>query len=326
MEKIKIIMDVDTGIDDAIAICLALGNESFEVLGLTTTYGNRPIEATTENTLKILELIGKEDIPVARGADKPIVKPYNPPEFSVVHGRDGLGDMKPPLPMPKIKPIEMSAVEFMAQQLKNSQEPITLVPVGPMTNVAALILAHPELKPKIKQVVLMGGSTLKGNVTFVSEANIMADPEAAHILFDSGLKLFMTCLDATWKGYISFEELDEYKKNGNPLSDKILGMCGIYEEHYKLRMKNPGIAMHDSLALAWLAKPELVKSADYYVTVDIDGRYTYGMTVTDVHNTLHKQPNATVSLDVDREPFICMIKDAIALLNEEKQNRTEQEN
>ena len=319
MEKIKIIMDVDTGIDDAIAMCLACGNENFQVLGFTTTYGNRRVETTTENTLKILELIGKENIPVAVGADKPIVRPYNPPEFSIVHGKDGLGDLENPLPTPKIKPLEISAVEFMAQTLMQASEPITLVPVGPMTNVAALILAHPELKSKIKQVVLMGGSTLKGNASFVSEANIMADPEAAHILFKSGIKLYMTCLDATWNGYISFAELDEYKQNGNWLSKIICDMCGIYEEHYRIRMKNPGLAMHDSLALAWLIKPELVKSEDYYVTVDINGRHTYGMTVTDINHTTGIAPNATVSLDVNRQPFIQMIKDAIASLAAAKQ-------
>lgn len=318
MEKIKIIMDVDTGIDDAIAMCLACGNEHFEVLGFTTTYGNRRVETTTENTLKILELIGRQDIPVARGADKPIVKEYNPPEYSIVHGKDGLGDMENPLPTPKTKPLEISAVEFMAQTLRASESPITLIPVGPMTNVATLLMAHPELKSKIQQIILMGGSTLQGNASPVAEANIISDPEAAYILFNSGVKILMTGLDATWKGYISFDELHEYKNNGNWLSNIICDMCGIYEEHYKLRMKNPGLAMHDSLAVAWAAYPQLVKSEDYYVTVDTNGRYTYGMTVTDVHNILRKTPNATVAMDVDRKPFIQLIKDAIENLSKQK--------
>ena len=318
MDKTKIIMDVDTGIDDAIAMCLALGNEAFEVLGFTTTFGNRKVETTTENTLKILELVGRQDVPVAKGAAKPLVKKYNPPEFSVVHGKDGLGDIKNPLPAPKIQPVDMSAVEFMADCLRKSDTPVTLVPVGPMTNVATLLMAHPELKSKIDRVVMMGGSTMKGNASPVSEANIMADPEAAYILFNSGVKIYMTSLDATWNGYISFEELEEYKNNGNWLSDILCDMCGVYEEHYKLRMKNPGLAMHDSLALAWIVNPKLVTSEDYYVTVDINGRYTYGMTVTDVHNVMGKEPNTTVSLDVDRVPFIDMIKDAIKVLADKK--------
>ncbi len=317
MEKIKIIMDVDTGIDDAIAMCLACGNEKFDVLGFTTSFGNRRIEVTTENTLKILELIGKTDIPVAVGAKRPIVKEYNPPEFSIVHGFDGLGDMKNPLPKPQTKPIDKSAVEFMADTLRSSDEPITLVPVGPMTNVATLIMAHPELMPKIKQVMLMGGSTMRGNASPVAEANILADPEAAYILFKSGVKISMACLDATWKGYIGFDELEDFKNN-NWLTKELYNMCGIYAEHYRDRMKNPGIAMHDSLTLAWLADPTLVKSEDYYVTVDINGRYTYGMTVTDVRNVLHKKPNATVSLDVDRERFIKMIVDACENLANKK--------
>ena len=165
MEKIKIIMDIDVGIDDAIAMCLALGNEKFEVLGFTTTFGNRKVDVTTENTLKILELVGRTDIPVAKGAPRPMVKEYNPPEFSIVHGYDGLGDMADPLPKPSIKPIEKSAVEFMADTLRESEEPITIVPVGPMTNIATLIMTHPELLCKIKEVVIMGGSTLKGNAS-----------------------------------------------------------------------------------------------------------------------------------------------------------------
>ena len=317
MEKIKIIMDVDVGIDDAIAMCLALGNEKFDVLGFTTTFGNRRVDVTTENTLKILELVGRTDIPVAKGAPRPLVKEYNPPEFSIVHGFDGLGDMADPLPKPAIKPIEKSAVEFMADTLRESDEPITIVPVGPMTNIATLIMTHPELMPKIKEIVIMGGSTLKGNSSPVAEANIMQDPEAAYILFKSGLKIKMAGLDATWDGYIAFDELEEFGK-ANWLSETIYSMCGIYAEHYRERMKNPGLAMHDSLTLAWILNPDLVKAEDYYVTVDINGRYTYGMTVTDVDNVMKYTPNATVAMGVDREPFIQMIKDAIANLAAQK--------
>ena len=317
MEKIKIIMDIDVGIDDAIAMCLALGNEKFEVLGFTTTFGNRKVDVTTENTLKILELVGRTDVPVAKGAPRPMVKEYNPPEFSIVHGYDGLGDMADPLPKPSIKPIEKSAVEFMADTLRESEEPITIVPVGPMTNIATLIMTHPELLCKIKEVVIMGGSTLKGNASPVAEANIIQDPEAAYILFKSGLKIKMAGLDATWDGYIAFDELEEFGK-ANWLSEKIYSMCGIYAEHYRERMKNPGLAMHDSLTLAWLVNPDLVKAEDYYVTVDINGRYTYGMTVTDVDNVMKYTPNATVAMGVDRVPFIQLIKDAIANLAAQK--------
>lgn len=317
MEKIKIIMDVDVGIDDAIAMCLALGNEKFEVLGFTTTFGNRRCEVTTQNTLKILELVGRTDIPVASGAVRPLVKEYNPPEFSIVHGYDGLGDMADSLPQPTITTCGKSAVQFMADTLRESDEPVTLVPVGPMTNVATLIMTHPELLPKIKEVVLMGGSTIKGNASPVAEANIIQDPEAAYILFKSGLKIKMAGLDATWDGYIAFDELEEFGK-ANWLSEKIYSMCGIYAEHYRERMKNPGLAMHDSLTLAWLVNPELVQAEDYYVTVDINGRYTYGMTVTDVDNVMKYKPNATVAMGVDRVPFINMIKEAIANLAAQK--------
>ncbi|MBQ8604142.1 MAG: nucleoside hydrolase [Oscillospiraceae bacterium] len=318
MEKIKVIMDVDTGIDDAIAMCLALGNEKIDVLGFTTTYGNRPLNLTTENTLEILELIGRTDVPVAVGAHKPIIKEYNAPAFSVVHGYDGLGDMENPLPNPVTKPLDISAVEFMARKLRESDTPVTLVPVGPMTNVATLILTHPELMDKIEQVVLMGGTTMKGNASAVAEANIITDPEAAHILFKSGLKIKMAGLDATWKGYIGFDEMDDFAAQ-NWLTKTIHSMCGIYAEHYRDRMKNPGMAMHDSLTIAWLINPDVVKAEDYYVTVDIDGRYTYGMTVTDVNNVLGKPANASVAMGVDREPFIQLIYDAMAKLAAEKQ-------
>ena len=174
-----------------------------------------------------------------------------------------------------------------------------------------------QMRSKIKEVVLMGGSTIKGNASPVAEANIIQDPEAAYILFKSGLKIKMAGLDATWDGYIAFDELEEFGK-ANWLSEKIYSMCGIYAEHYRERMKNPGLAMHDSLTLAWLIKPELVKAEDYYVTVDINGRYTYGMTVTDVDNVMKYKPNATVAMGVDRVPFINMIKEAIANLAAQK--------
>ena len=127
----------------------------------------------------------------------------------------------------------------------------------------------------------------------------------------------MAGLDATWDGYIAFDELEEFGK-ANWLSEKIYSMCGIYAEHYRERMKNPGRAMHDSLTLAWLVNPDLVKAEDYYVTVDINGRYTYGMTVTDVDNVMKYTPNATVAMGVDRVPFIQLIKDAIANLAAQK--------
>ena len=317
MEKIKIIMDLDVGLDDAIAMCLALGNERFDVLGFTTTYGNRHVDVTTKNTLKILELLGRTDIPVARGSVRPIVTPYDPPAFSIVHGYDGLGDSANPLPEPSIKEIDISAVEFMARTLRESEEPITIVAVGPLTNVATLVMTHPELMPKIKELAIMGGSTLKGNRNPVAEANIVMDPEAAHIVFKSGLKIKMAGLDATWKGYIGFDEIEEFG-NANWLTKTIYDMLGIYIEHYRDRIKNPGLAMHDSLPLAWLLNPELVQYEDLYVTVDINGRYTYGMTVTDVNRILNEKPNAQVAMGVDRVPFINMIKEAMAKLAAEK--------
>ncbi len=318
MEKIKIIMDVDTGIDDAIAMCLALGNDRFDVLGFTTVYGNRDINKTTENTLAMLELLNRTEIPVAKGADKPLVNPFNPPEKSFVHGADGLGDIKNPLPKAKIKPIDISAVEFMAKTLKEANEPITLVPVGPMTNIAVLLISHPELMPKIKEVVLMGGSSLKGNTSFVAEANIYKDPEAAYILFNSGVKIKMAGLDATMEGYIGFDELDECRKQ-NWLWEILAEMCGIYEEHYRYRMNADGLAMHDSLPLAWLIAPELVYSEDCYVTSDIDGRHTYGFTVVDRRNILKKDKNVTVAFNVtDRKAFINMINEAIQKLADER--------
>ncbi len=319
MEKIKIIMDVDTGIDDAIAMFTALANDRFDVLGFTTVFGNRALCDTTKNTLKILELVNRGHIPVAQGAAKPLVNEFNPPLKSIVHGMDGLGDIKNPLPEPKIKPIDKSAVEFMADTLRNSKEKITLVPVGPMTNIAAFLVAHPELKEKIDKIVLMGGSTLMGNASMVAEANIIKDPEAAFILFNSGVQIYMAGLDATMQGYISFDELSEYEKNGNWLSDIVCEMCGIYKEHYQERMKADGLAMHDSLPLAWLLHPELVETEDLNVTVDINGRYTYGMTVTDRRNVTKKAPNVKVAVGVrDRIAFIDLIKNAIEKLAKEK--------
>lgn len=181
MTKTPIIMDVDTGIDDAIALTVALQAKSLDIKGITVVAGNQTIEKTLKNTLDVVEYLGRTDIPVAKGAEKPLVAPQIIAEET--HGESGLGSAK--LPAASIQPVEEDAVSFMRRVLEESDEKITLVPTGPLTNIALLLMAYPHVKEKIEKIVVMGGGAFEGNASATSEFNILVDPHAASVVFAS---------------------------------------------------------------------------------------------------------------------------------------------
>lgn len=300
MKKIPIIIDVDTGIDDAVALMFAAANERFEIIGITTSFGNATLNKTTFNTLQILELLGRQDIPVACGADRGLQMEEYVRKYQSVHGESGLGNIE--LPDPVIKPIEENAVEFMERVLRESREKVTLVPVGPMTNLAILLMTHPECKEKIDKICLMGGAALGGNAMPTAEANIFRDPEAAHILFRSGVPIVMCGLDATMKAYVTDEEIEKIKSMNQNVARTLGEMLTFYSGHYRTRA--PGCAIHDVVPLLYLLNPDMLETKKHYVTVDIDGEYTRGCTVTDFFGITGHAANAEVAFDIKREQFI----------------------
>lgn len=309
---IPIIIDCDPGHDDAIAILLALAHpEQLDIRGITTVGGNQILDKITDNALKVLSFVNA-DIPVAKGAAAPLLGKLVTGE--VAHGESGMDG--PNLPPSKFRPVEQGAVEFMLNIIRSSQEKITLVPTAPLTNIALLITAYPEIKDRIEKISLMGGGLAYGNVTATAEFNIFVDPEAARIVFESGIPIVMSGLDVTDKAAIFEDDIIELKRRG-PVSVMVGELLDFYSIYGK-KMGYVGNALHDPCAIAWLLHPELFQSEQLYVTVETEGKLTRGMTVADRRKKPEHTANTEVLLNVDREAFIKLLFDALERLDQQQ--------
>lgn len=306
-----IIIDCDPGHDDAIAILLALANpEKLDVRGITTVGGNQILDKITDNALKVISFVNA-DIPVAKGAAGPLFGKLVTGEEA--HGETGMDG--PLLPPSKFRPVEQGAVEFMLDIIRTSEEKITLVPLAPLTNIALLITAYPEIKGRIEKISLMGGGLAYGNVTSTAEFNIFVDPEAARIVFESGIPITMSGLDVTDKAAIFEDEILALKQRG-PVSTMVGELLDFYSIYGK-KMGYVGSALHDPCAVAWLLHPELFESEHLYVTVETEGKLTRGMTVADRRKKKDRPANVEVLLGVDREAFMKLIFDSLEKLDHE---------
>lgn len=294
MEKRPIIIDTDPGIDDALAIAIALFSEELDVKLISTVAGNVSLENVTNNALKLLSFWEK-DIPVAAGADRPLIEPLV--DASNVHGVTGMEGYDFPEPKKELL-LEEHAVNAMRRVIMESAEPVTLVPIAPLTNIALLFTMYPEVKANIKEIVMMGGSAGRGNKGVMSEFNIATDPEAAKIVFDSGLPIVMAGLDVGWKALVYPED-----------SAKLLEMGKTGEMAYCLFKKyrggtfGTGLKMYDSCAVACLLCPELFTVEETFVDIELAGSMTRGCTVVDLKGYLKQKPNAKVCTDIDGEKF-----------------------
>ena len=307
MKKIPIIIDVDTGIDDAVALLLALQAEKLDIKGITTVAGNQTIEKTTRNTLDVVEYFGRADIPVARGYSKPIVREQIIAAYA--HGESGLGSAV--LPKANKQAEKLDAVSFMRKTLEESNEKITLVPTGPLTNIAVLLLCYPHLKEKIEKIVLMGGGAYTGNSNAVAEFNILADPEAANVVFGSGVKLVMCGLDVTLKAIVTPDDIDRLKALNTKAGDFAAEAFRFYLDMYLKNTKVTGCAVHDAVAIVYLTNPELIKTKTGIASVDIEGKYTYAGTIVDFTPWRDRsKDNVLVGVDIDRDAFVQLIIDA----------------
>lgn len=304
-----IIIDCDPGHDDAIAILLAYAHRDvLDIRGITTVGGNQVLDKITDNALRILSFI-EADIPVAKGAAGPLLGKLVTGEEA--HGESGMDG--PELPPSHFRPVEQGAVEFMLDIIRSSEEKITLVPLAPLTNIALLITAYPEVKEKIERISLMGGGISYGNVTRTAEFNIYVDPEAAKIVYESGIPITMSGLDVTDKAAIFEDEIEELKKRGrvSTLVGELLDFYSIYGK----KMGYVGNALHDPCAVAWLLRPDLFQSKHLHVTVETEGKLTRGMTVADQRKKPDLAPNVEVLVDVDREAFMKLLFDSLARLD-----------
>lgn len=306
---IPVIMDCDPGHDDAIALVLAHASPELEILAVTTSAGNQTIEKTTLNARKVLSFIGC-DAPVARGASKPLFRELIiAPE---VHGESGLDG--PALPEPTRPESPLSAVELAAKTLRESDRPVTLVPTGALTNVAALFLAHPELKSKVERISLMGGSAVGGNWTPAAEFNILVDPEAAHIVFNSGVPVTMCGLDVTHKALVTRADTERFRAIGKRCSTMVAELMDFFVKFHEANFSFGGSPLHDPCAVAWLVDPTVFESRMAHVDVECRGRLTVGATVVDFDGRSGER-NVDVVMGLDRERFIDMLDGALRRLD-----------
>lgn len=294
MSKRSIIIDTDPGIDDALAIAIALFSEELEVKLITTVAGNVSLENVTNNALKLLSFWEK-DIPVAAGADRPLIEPLV--DASNVHGVTGMEGFDFPEPKQELL-LKEHAVNAMRRVIMESEEPITLMPIAPLTNIALLLSMYPEVKENIREIVLMGGSATRGNKGVMSEFNIATDPEAAKIVFDSGLPIVMAGLDVGLKALVYPEDSEKMLKMGRTGE-----MAYCLFKKYRGGSFKTGLKMYDSCATAYLLCPELFTVEETYVDIELAGGMTRGCTVVDLKNYLKKEPNAKVCTDVDGDKF-----------------------
>ncbi|MFB0725296.1 pyrimidine-specific ribonucleoside hydrolase RihA [Aeromonas salmonicida] len=301
---LPVILDCDPGHDDAIALILALASPELKVLAVTTSAGNQTQEKTLNNALRILTLLGRDDIPVAAGAPKPLAR-----ELIIadnVHGDSGLDG--PTLPDPAFASQAMTGLELMAKCLRESPEPVTLVPTGPLTNIALLLAAHPELKPKIARIVLMGGAAGAGNWTPAAEFNIYVDPEAADMVFKSGIPITMCGLDVTHEAQVMDEDIARVRTITNPVAQCVAGLLDFFMIYHRdPKWGFAGAPLHDPCTIAWLLAPELFHGVECRVDIETRGEHTVGMTVVDRYGLTGKPANALVLLGLDRPGFIDLL-------------------
>ncbi|WP_279464622.1 pyrimidine-specific ribonucleoside hydrolase RihA [Aeromonas veronii] len=301
---LPVILDCDPGHDDAIALILALASPELKVLAVTTSAGNQTPDKTLNNALRILTLLGRDDIPVAAGAPKPLAR-----ELIIadnVHGESGLDG--PKLPDPAFAPQTMTGLELMAKCLRESAEPVTLVPTGPLTNIALLLAAHPDLKSKIARIVLMGGAAGAGNWTPAAEFNIYVDPEAADMVFKSGIPITMCGLDVTHEAQVMDADIERVRAITNPVAQCVAGLLDFFMIYHRdPKWGFAGAPLHDPCTIAWLLAPELFHGVECRVDIETRGEHTVGMTVVDRYGLTGKPANALVLLGLDRPGFIDLL-------------------
>lgn len=311
-EPRPIIIDTDPGQDDAMAILLALASPELDVLGLTCVAGNTGLPAVVRNARIICELAGRRDIPVFAGCDRPMVRPLVTAEH--VHGPTGLDG--PEWDEPSMPVQEQHAVDWLIETLLGSgDQGVTLVPVGPLTNIAMAMVREPSVIPKIREIVNMGGGYFAGgNVTPAAEFNIYVDPHAADVVYRSGVPMVTMPLDVTHKALMTRQWIDDIRAIGGNLAHKVAAMLDFYQKFDLDRYGDFGGPVHDAATIAYLVKPELYAGKNVFVQIETGSPLTMGMTVVDYWGATRQDPNCLWMHDVDAEGFFALIVDRLAVL------------
>ncbi len=308
-EPTPILLDCDPGHDDAIALLLALASPELELLGVTTVAGNQTLEKTTANALRVLEFVGRGDVPVAAGADRPLARELFVADY--VHGESGLDG--PALPEPQGEPVAQHAVDFLAERVLGSERPVTLVAVGPLTNVALLLARYPQEAAALERIVIMGGAIAEGNVTPAAEFNIYVDPEAAWRVFGSGLPVTMIGLDVTHKALMTDAHAERLRGSGST-GRLVAELYDFFKEYHRRTYGAAGAPIHDAVAVAQVLSPGIVETLPRHVDVDCESQLCRGRTVVDLWHRTGKEPNADVGVDIDADGFLELLCERIASL------------
>ena len=308
MAGFPIILDCDPGHDDALAIALALARPELRVEAITTVAGNAGLERTTLNARRVLTLLGRTDVPVAAGADRPLLRePWAPVSVHGVSGLDGAD-----LPEPTVDAVDASAVELAARVIRDSEEPMRIVATGPLTNVGLLLRAAPSIATNIAGIWLMGGSIAEGNTTPTSEFNAWSDPEAAAIVFGSGIPIRMAGLNLTHQALVLPSDVERLRELGNRAGEIFADLMTFFGRHHRERYGWDGPPIHDAVAVAWLVRPDLVDSKPMHVHVDLGDGDDRGRTIGTEVASGGPAPNAHVGVRIDREALIDLVVDAVA--------------
>ena len=308
METRKIILDCDPGHDDAVAIMMAAVHPAVELLGITVVAGNQTLEKTVSNALKICQHLNI-DVPVYPGCPRPIVAA--PRYAGFIHGKSGLdGPVFAPL---NRKAEEQHAVNYLIDTLMNSDGDITVVTTGPQTNLAMAMRLQPRICDKIREIVMMGGAIGAGNVTPAAEFNILADPEAARIVFECGRPIVMCGLDVTRKVLCYQSVIDRMNRLNNKAATLFKDMMEFYNSTQKSTFGLDGGPLHDPVTISYLIDPEVLTLKECHVDIEISSEQCNGRTNCDVTGFLGLKENARVALDIDVERYWNIVEDCLSL-------------
>lgn len=300
-KKVKMILDADVGIDDAMALAYALGSPDIELIGVTAIYGNASTETGVRNTLDLLSLLNREDIPVYAGALHSYSSEtvFHPNKGSRrIHGDNGVGDVQLPISNKTVE--KQNAADFIVESARKYGKELVIVAVGPMTNLADAIKKEPDLKNMVGNIVIMGGAlTVPGNVSMLAEANIHQDPVAANYLFTSGTPITMVGLDVTLRALLPKEDTKKWRDLGTASGIAFADIVDFYIEAYR---PLPGCALHDPLAVAVAVQPDLVQTIPLFMVVGT--KEDWGRTIGDKTKLLEPNPNMKVAVNVDHKKFV----------------------
>jgi inosine-uridine nucleoside N-ribohydrolase len=307
---IPAIIDCDPGHDDAIAILLALASPELDVLGITTVSGNQTLDKTTANAIRVLDLIWRDDVEVAAGADRPLLRPRYVAAY--VHGESGLDG--PTLPPPSRPPHRLHAIDFIAEKVMHASGPVTLVPIGPLTNVALFLARYPDEAGRIERIVLMGGAIAEGNVTPAAEFNIWADPEAAQRVFSSGIDVTMVGLDVTHEALMTRAMAERLRESGT-VGRFVAELYDFFSIFHRKTYGTEDSPIHDAVAVAHVVREGIVETARRHVVVDCQSELSRGRTVVDLWQRTGNEANSDVGVGIDRDAFFALLLERLGSLD-----------